>query len=152
MEKCGDDGLLTMLIHAESGEYIQSDYKLHPVKNDPQAIGSAISYARRYALTAILSLNVDDDDANTATHGAATPQQAAKQASQFVSQNGNGTDKPQDADPNGEPKKWLNKGTKVWDATVKKLQEGKTSMATVKLWYLLNKENRIELESFEKKA
>src|SRR5690606_30790153 len=41
--------LVTMLIHAESGEYIQSSYEMPVAKqNDPQAVGSAISYARRY--------------------------------------------------------------------------------------------------------
>jgi len=44
--------------------------KLAPIKSDPQAQGSAITYARRYAVGAILSLNIDeDDDANAATHG-----------------------------------------------------------------------------------
>lgn len=64
--------LVTMLIHAESGEYISSEYHMPIAKqNDPQAVGSAISYARRYAITSVLSLNIDDDDANRATgHGA----------------------------------------------------------------------------------
>jgi hypothetical protein len=35
--------------------------------NDPQAVGSAISYARRYAVSSILSLNVSDDDGNKAS-------------------------------------------------------------------------------------
>src|SRR5690606_7418937 len=60
--------LTTMLIHAESGEFFQSDYEMPVAKqNDPQALGSAISYARRYAVTSILSLNIDDDDANKAS-------------------------------------------------------------------------------------
>lgn len=57
-----NNGLTTILIHTESGEYMQDTYDMHPVKNDPQSIGSAITYARRYALGAILSLNIDDDD------------------------------------------------------------------------------------------
>lgn len=61
-------GLTTMLIHAESGEYISSTYTLQVVKqNDPQAQGSAISYARRYAITSILNLAISDDDAEAAT-------------------------------------------------------------------------------------
>jgi len=63
-----DGGLTTMLIHAESGEYISSSYTLQVVKqNDPQAQGSAISYARRYAITSILNLAIADDDAEMAT-------------------------------------------------------------------------------------
>jgi len=63
-----DDGALTTTIfHAESGEYMQSDYVL--VAKDmtnPQQVGSAISYARRYSIASILNLNLDDDDGNAA--------------------------------------------------------------------------------------
>ncbi len=63
-----EGGLTTMLIHAESGEYISATYTLQVVKqNDPQAQGSAISYARRYAITSILNLAIADDDAEAAT-------------------------------------------------------------------------------------
>lgn len=63
-----DGALTTMLIHAESGEYISASYTLQVVKqNDPQAQGSAISYARRYAITSILNLAIADDDAEAAT-------------------------------------------------------------------------------------
>lgn len=41
--------------------------------NNPQAIGSAMSYARRYSLTSLLVLNIDDDDAHAASQPAATP-------------------------------------------------------------------------------
>jgi hypothetical protein len=35
--------------------------------NNPQQQGSAITYARRYALASIFNLNQEDDDANSAT-------------------------------------------------------------------------------------
>lgn len=74
------DGLTTMLIHAESGEYISATYTLQVVRqNDPQAQGSAISYARRYAITSILNLAISDDDAEAATRPV-RQQQAPKQA------------------------------------------------------------------------
>jgi hypothetical protein len=58
-----NDALTTLLIHSESGEWIEASYKMPVAKqNDPQAMGSAITYARRYALGAILGLNIDDDD------------------------------------------------------------------------------------------
>ncbi len=61
------DGLTTMLIHAESGEFISATYTLQVVRqNDPQAQGSAISYARRYAITSVLNLAISDDDAEAA--------------------------------------------------------------------------------------
>lgn len=73
----------TMLAHS-SGEYVSSTLSL-PVGRkfdkdgnmlplDVQSIGSAITYARRYALSAILSLAADDDDGNAAV-GSAPPRQ-----------------------------------------------------------------------------
>ena len=62
------EGLTTMISHAESGEYMAATYTLQVVRqNDPQAQGSAISYARRYAITSILNLRISDDDAEAAT-------------------------------------------------------------------------------------
>lgn len=60
--------LTTILIHTETGQYMMSSYDIHPVKNDPQGIGSAITYAKRYALTAILGLNVDEADTDGNEH------------------------------------------------------------------------------------
>ena len=63
----GDSGLITILIHAETGEFIQSEYTMKAEKEDPQKRGSAITYQRRYALAAVLGLGVEeDDDANGA--------------------------------------------------------------------------------------
>jgi hypothetical protein len=42
--------------------------------NDPQAQGSALSYARRYAITSILNLAISDDDAEAATRPVRQPQ------------------------------------------------------------------------------
>lgn len=56
----------TVLLH-ESGEWISSRTVLPIVKRDPQAVGSAITYARRYGLSAILGIHQEDDDANTHT-------------------------------------------------------------------------------------
>ena len=57
----GENCLTTMLIH-ESGEFISETYKMTPQRNDPQGLGSAITYQRRYALGAVLNLNIDEDD------------------------------------------------------------------------------------------
>ncbi len=57
----GDNELCTFLMH-ETGEYFKSTYRMIPTKNDPQGLGSAITYQRRYALGAILGLNIDEDD------------------------------------------------------------------------------------------
>ena len=62
------EGLETVLLH-ESGEYISSLSAIAaPMNANAQQVGSAITYARRYALGAVLSLNIDeDDDANAAS-------------------------------------------------------------------------------------
>lgn len=59
--------LETILIHAETGEFMSSEFYMKPSKTDPQGIGSCITYMRRYALGAILELNIDDDDGNEAS-------------------------------------------------------------------------------------
>ena len=63
----GKYGLETMLMHI-SGEWLSESYDMEPTKHDPQGAGSVITYQRRYALGAILGLNIDlDDDANKAS-------------------------------------------------------------------------------------
>jgi hypothetical protein len=54
--------ITTMLVHAQSGEFIQSVLELPVGQWTPQGMGSAISYGRRYAFMAILSLAAEDDD------------------------------------------------------------------------------------------
>ena len=71
----------TMLMHS-SGEYLRDtlvlpvgrkfDKEGEAMPVDVQSIGSAITYARRYALSSILSLAADDDDGNAAV-GSAPP-------------------------------------------------------------------------------
>jgi hypothetical protein len=63
------DGVIvvkTILTHGESGQYIESDLPMSPVKNDPQGVGSAITYARRYALMGMIGLAPSDDDGEAA--------------------------------------------------------------------------------------
>lgn len=60
-------GVETILMHA-SGEWLSSVLLLPMTKQDPQAAGSAITYARRYALQAIAGIPSEDDDGNSATH------------------------------------------------------------------------------------
>jgi len=51
----------TILWDSDSGEEVSSVFPL-PETDDPQKIGSAITYGRRYNLTALLNLRFDDDD------------------------------------------------------------------------------------------
>ena len=56
--------LETILMHS-SGEWMSGKYPIKPVKPDPQSIGSACTYARRYAFSAITGIAADDDDGNS---------------------------------------------------------------------------------------
>lgn len=56
----------TILLH-ESGEYARNILTLKPSKDDPQGIGSAITYARRYALLSLCGVAPEDDDGNNAS-------------------------------------------------------------------------------------
>lgn len=55
-------GVKTRIIHAVTEEGIEDYFTMALSKNDPQGAGSAITYARRYALVSMLGLNVDEDD------------------------------------------------------------------------------------------
>jgi len=57
--------LMTTLAHA-SGEWIRGELPIRAKDESPQAQGSAITYARRYALAAIVGLAQIDDDAEAA--------------------------------------------------------------------------------------
>jgi len=59
-------GVETILMH-ESGEWISSVLMLPMTKQDPQAAGSAITYARRYSLQSIAGIPSEDDDGHAAT-------------------------------------------------------------------------------------
>lgn len=113
----GVNGLCTILIHAESGEYMMDSYTMPVSKpNDPQAVGSAITYAKRYALAGILGLNIDDDD------------------------DGN---KAAEKDPAVE-KPWLNPKTEKWNSAIQALIDG-YDIGVIKKKYNISKENETKL-------
>ena len=58
-------GVVTRLLH-ESGEWLEEEFTMPLVKNDPQGFGSALTYCRRYALQALAGIPAADDDAESA--------------------------------------------------------------------------------------
>ncbi|MFC0282424.1 ERF family protein [Camelimonas abortus] len=58
--------ITTMLMH-KSGQWVRSTLSLRPVKPDPQGVGSAITYGRRYGLMAMTGVAPEDDDGNAAS-------------------------------------------------------------------------------------
>lgn len=51
----------TIIIH-KSGQWIRSDLSCLSAKNDAQGIGAAITYLRRYSLSAFAGISQEDDD------------------------------------------------------------------------------------------
>lgn len=70
----------TRLMHA-SGEWMESEIVLKPDGDTPQKIGSAITYGRRYALSAMVGVAPDDDDGADAS-GVPTQFDQRRQAQQ----------------------------------------------------------------------
>lgn len=70
----GGNGVLvaTLLIH-ESGEWIRGEMWMPVTQQTPQGYGSALTYARRYGLSALCGLGTDDDDGEQASHGPQKP-------------------------------------------------------------------------------
>lgn len=59
----------TTVIHI-SGQWAKFYFDIPIVKNDPQGVGSAFTYGRRYALAAAFGLSQADDDAQIAVKSA----------------------------------------------------------------------------------
>lgn len=72
------DGVIieTTLCHA-SGEWISGKMLLNPTKKDPQGIGSAATYGRRYGLAAMVGICPEDDDGNGASGNSEPPKKEA---------------------------------------------------------------------------
>lgn len=89
----------TLLLH-ESGEYISGLYEVVVGKaNDPQSLGAAISYSRRYGLQSMVNIGADDDDAEGAmgrTHKAETKTETPKVEAPPARKGGFGVAKPTD--------------------------------------------------------
>ena len=66
--KDGKTVLITMLVDVETGEEVRSECIL-PENENPQKMGSTITYFRRYSLQSILGLRAEDDDANLSSAG-----------------------------------------------------------------------------------
>lgn len=81
----------TVLMH-QSGQWISGRFTM-PASGGPQEIGSAITYARRYALTAMLGIVADEDDDGNAAAGNSYQRQERPRQRKETPSNGSG-DKP----------------------------------------------------------
>ena len=108
------DNLVKSIIFDTNGFSIESGIIL-PELNDPQKLGSAITYYRRYTLQSLLALQAEDDDANLAT---------------------NKHEKKQSVEDN---KKWLNSGTPEFTKASEYLKSGGTIDIIEKKYKLASK-------------
>lgn len=58
--------VISEIYHIETSQYVSSAIALGNI-TDPQKLGSAITYYRRYTLQSLLGLQAEDDDANKAS-------------------------------------------------------------------------------------
>ena len=96
----GHLGLATKLIHAESGQWHSSLAVVPLPRADPQGYGSAQTYARRYALCAMLGIVTEDDDGE----GAKMPQSARKSRTPAHERNPARNTPPEREENSGLPK------------------------------------------------
>lgn len=61
-----DGQVFSIIYDTESGDTVESGIYL-PQLTDPQKLGSAVTYFRRYTLQSLLSLQAEDDDGNKAS-------------------------------------------------------------------------------------
>lgn len=68
LAKANDDGVtVTTILAHQSGEWIAEALTLPLKDQTPQAVGSALTYGRRYGLSAMVGIAPEDDDAEAAT-------------------------------------------------------------------------------------
>ena len=114
--------VVSKIIEIETGDEICSYLELPPL-TDPQKIGSAITYYRRYTLQSLLGIQAEDDDANKASGKETIPTR-------------------------NEPEKWLNVDSEEWNALAKVVENGTTvTLAQIRKKYKVSKETQKALES-----
>lgn len=78
----------TLLVH-QSGEWIKGTAGSPLQKDDPQGVGSGITYLRRYSIAALLAIPQEDDDGNAASSTKSVNQSRARIPSSSMAANKN---------------------------------------------------------------
>lgn len=123
--------------HVESGEFMESEFPVVVNKATAQEYGSAVSYAKRYSLSGLLNLTIqdEDDDGNKATYGNVR----VTEANTFTN-----TENVVKTKTNDLP--WLNEGHASWDKVKDSLKNGFT-MADVRKKFKVSKATEQKLMS-----
>jgi hypothetical protein len=129
----GEHGLYCILLHTESGEYFASEYIMKPTKDTPHEKGSCLSYQRRYCISSILNLQIDDllkdDDGNKASEQSQDQQKSQQKDNE---------------------KKWLNKGTDEYKKAIAYMQTENADINRILKSYRLSKETESFLLNLKK--
>lgn len=67
MDPCEKNTILVMTLMHKTGQWIRSYLPLINTKGDSQGLGSALSYQRRYGMSALFNLTAEDDDGHVAS-------------------------------------------------------------------------------------
>lgn len=130
--KCleGQAMVVSTLFHVESGESIYSEFPVVVGKHTAQDYGSAVTYAKRYSLTGLLNITVqdEDDDGNKAT-ASVTGVTAVTNVSGVTGVT-NKTVAPE--------LPWLNESSPEWSKVVESLKKG-FSIADVRKKFKVSK-------------
>lgn len=119
----------TTVWHVESGENLSSEFPVVVSKNTAQEYGSAVSYAKRYSLSGLLNLTIqdEDDDGNKASN-----------VQNSVQVNEVKDDKP-----------WIDPKHPSWDNVVKAMKEG-YSITDVRKKFKISKDSEQKLKELVK--
>lgn len=110
-----DNMVTSRILCIDNGGSVDSSLTL-PDINDPQKLGSAITYYRRYTLASLLGLQAEDDDGNLASSKSTTT----------------------------EDKRWLNPNTPEYSKAIEYLKGG-GDMESIKSKYKISKKIQDEL-------
>jgi hypothetical protein len=140
----GENSVTTILMH-ESGEFIRGTLTLTPTDTSPQKCGSAITYAKRYQLAAMLGMaGEDDDDGNSASEN---PKAKSDTVQKFTP--------TQSAPPkqaiDDDAKPWLNElseKTKEWLLQVRDHSDLKEIYKALRQKYKVSKKMEKKIETY----
>lgn len=117
--------VVTQLTH-KSGQWMRSWYPVNPVKNDPQGLGSALTYARRYSYASIAGVAAsDEDDDGNAGSGKISATNGEKTAGEIYG------------------------SSAAWGRAMDKLEKDWSETATLAELDKVTKENKIHLEAVQ---
>ena len=124
-----DQRVRSVIYDAETSENVCSEIHLEDY-SDPQKLGSAITYYRRYTLQSLLGLQAEDDDGN----------KASQNPPPIPPQNNNKPWLNETHKQSGEPTKdWINIEVKIQDGTISNISE-------IEQHYKISKATRSNLE------